>query len=134
MSRVFQKLVKGLHYATQFRIDLHYAYHRGLGHDIDCCFALIHAIQYFIDQVLVYLGQPSVNTSRLLVYTTHIVPLPLSGIHHMDFVQDDIIHMLSWDDGLPELIVLDDGYEIIGVRLYFLVLTLFNLILDRAPL
>ncbi|RVW21561.1 hypothetical protein CK203_109649 [Vitis vinifera] len=27
------------------------------------------------------------------------------GIHHIDFVEDDNIHMLSWDDGLPESIV-----------------------------
>ena len=38
---------------------------------------------------------------------------PSSGsIHHVDFVEDDSIHMLSWDDGLPEPIVLDDGYEV----------------------
>ena len=52
----------------------------------------------------------------------------------MDFVQDDVIHMLSWDDGLPEMIVLDDGYEIVGVTSYFSIPAPFCLILDRAPL
>ena len=51
----------------------------------------------------------------LLAHNTHSVPLPTSGIHYMDFVQDDVIHMVSWDDGLPEMIVSDDGYEIVGV-------------------
>ena len=42
--------------------------------------------------------------------------------------------MLSWDDGLPKPIVLDDGYEIIGVTSDFLVSTPFSLIPDRASL
>ncbi|RVW83100.1 hypothetical protein CK203_040751 [Vitis vinifera] len=43
---------------------------------------------------------------------------PSSGdIHHMDLIEDDSIHMLSWDDGLPEPIVLHDSYEIDGVSL-----------------
>ena len=48
----------------------------------------------------------------LLAHSTHAVPPPLGDIHHIDFVEDDDIHMLSWDDGLPEPIVLDDGYEV----------------------
>ncbi|KAL6316962.1 hypothetical protein AAG906_024500 [Vitis piasezkii] len=52
----------------QFRMDLHRAYHQGLGHDTDHCSALRHAIQDLIGQGL--------------------------------------------DDGLPEPIVLDDGYEV----------------------
>uniref|UniRef100_F6H918 Uncharacterized protein n=1 Tax=Vitis vinifera TaxID=29760 RepID=F6H918_VITVI len=48
----------------------------------------------------------------LLAHSTHAVPPPLGDIHHIDFVEDDGIHMLSWDDGLPEPIVLDDGYEV----------------------
>ena len=52
----------------------------------------------------------------------------------MDFVQDDVIHMLSWDDGLLEMIVLDDGYEIVGVTSDFSIPAPFNLILDRASL
>ncbi|KAL6350625.1 hypothetical protein AAG906_022335 [Vitis piasezkii] len=31
------------------------------------------------------------------------------------FLEDDNIHMLSWDDGFPESIVLDDGYEVDAV-------------------
>ena len=127
LSRSFQKLAKrGLLIALaprpppqpmlpQFRMDLHYAYHQGPGHDTDRCSTLRHAIQDLIDQGLVNLGQPSVTTNPLPAHTTHSVPPPSGGIHHMDFVQDDVIHMLSWDDGLPEMIVSDDGYEIVGV-------------------
>ena len=39
--------------------------------------------------------------------------------------------MLSWDDGLPESIVLDDGYEVdtVGSQTF----TPFNLISDWVP-
>ncbi|KAJ9693925.1 hypothetical protein PVL29_009753 [Vitis rotundifolia] len=111
LSRVFHKLVEGG--LLTALLDLHCAYHQGPRHDIDCCSALRHTIQDLIDQGLVNLGQLSVTTNPLPAHTTHSVPSPISGIHHMDFVQDDVIHMLSWDDGLPEMIVLDDGYEII---------------------
>ena len=55
------------------------------------------------------------TTNSFSAHTTHSVPPPIGGIHHMDFVQDDIIHMLNWDNGLPEMIVPDYGHEIIGV-------------------
>ena len=42
--------------------------------------------------------------------------------------------MLSWDDGLPEMIVLDDGYEIIGATSGFLIPAPFSLIPNRASL
>ena len=42
--------------------------------------------------------------------------------------------MLSWDDGLPEPIILGDSYEIVGVTSDFLVSAPFNLISDWAPL
>ena len=118
----------------QFRMDLHCTYHQGLGHDTDCCSALRHAIQDLIDQGLVNLGQPSVTTNSLPAHTTHSLPLPTSGIHHMDFVQDDVIHMLSWDDGLPEMIVPDDDYEIVGATLDSLIPSPLSLILDRVSL
>ncbi|RVW87539.1 Transposon Ty3-G Gag-Pol polyprotein [Vitis vinifera] len=53
------------------------------------------------------------------------------GIHHIDFVEDDSIHMMSWDDGLPEPIVLDDGYEVdtVGSQSF----TPFSLISDWIP-
>ncbi|KAL6347561.1 hypothetical protein AAG906_026086 [Vitis piasezkii] len=38
------------------------------------------------------------------------------GIHHMDFVQDDVIHMLSWDDGLPEMILIPFTPSYVGHR------------------
>ncbi|RVW27419.1 hypothetical protein CK203_056676 [Vitis vinifera] len=38
-----------------FRMDLHCAYHQGLGHETDQCTALRHAIQDLIDQGLVHL-------------------------------------------------------------------------------
>ncbi|KAL6347767.1 hypothetical protein AAG906_026296 [Vitis piasezkii] len=63
----------------QFKMDLHYAYHQGLGHDTDRCFALRHAIQDLIDQGLVNLGQPSVTTNPLPAHTTHSVFLPIGG-------------------------------------------------------
>ena len=65
-----------------------------------------------IDQGLVNLGQLSVTTNPLPAHSTHVVPPPLGGIHHIDFLENHNIHMLSWDDGLPEPIVLDDGYEV----------------------
>ncbi|RVW12753.1 hypothetical protein CK203_108642 [Vitis vinifera] len=52
----------------------------------------------------------------------------------MDFVQDDVIHMLSWDDGLPEMIVPDDGYEIVGATSDSSIPAPFSLIPDRASL
>ncbi|KAL6321585.1 hypothetical protein AAG906_024578 [Vitis piasezkii] len=57
----------------QFRMDLHRAYHQSLGHDTNRCLALRHAIQDFIDQGLVNLGQPSVTTNPLLAHSTHAV-------------------------------------------------------------
>ncbi|KAJ9693913.1 hypothetical protein PVL29_009741 [Vitis rotundifolia] len=130
LSRAFQKLVEGglltalaprppQPLPPQFRMDLHCAYHQGPRHDTDRCSAMRHAIQDLIDQGLVNLGQPSVTMNPLPAHTTHSVPPPTSGIHHMDFVQDDVIHMLSWDDGLPEMIVPDDGYEIIFSFVFF---------------
>ncbi|KAL6319929.1 hypothetical protein AAG906_037005 [Vitis piasezkii] len=59
---------------------------------------------------------PYVTANLLPAHTTHSVSLPTGGIHHMDFVQDDVIHMLSWDDGLLKMIVPDDGYEIVITR------------------
>ncbi|RVW76373.1 hypothetical protein CK203_049843 [Vitis vinifera] len=76
---------------------------------------LRHAIQDLIDQGLVNLGQPSVTTNPLPAHSTHAVHPSSGDIHHMDLIEDDSIHMLSWDDGLPEPIVLHDSYEIDGV-------------------
>ena len=118
----------------QFRMDLHYAYHQGPGHDTDRCSALRHAMQDLIDQGLFNLGQPSMTTNPLPAHTAYSVSPPSSGIHHMDFVQDDVIHMVSWDDGLPEMIVSDDGYEIVGVTSDFSIPAPFSLIQDRASL
>ena len=67
-------------------MDLHYAYHQGLGHDTNRCSALRHAIQDLIDQDLVNLGQPSVTTNPLPAHATHSMSPPAGGIHHMDFV------------------------------------------------
>ena len=115
----------------RFRMDLHCSYHQGLGHDMNHCPALRYAIHDLIDQGLVNLGQPSVTTNHLLAHSTHVVPPPPGGIHHIDFVEDDNIHMMSWDDGLLEPIVLNDGYEIdtVGVQTS----TPFSLISDWVP-
>ena len=60
------------------------------------------------------------TTNPLPTHSTHAVPPPPGAIHHIDFVEDDNIHMMSWDDGLPEPIVLDDGYEVdtVGSRTF----------------
>ncbi|RVX07120.1 Retrovirus-related Pol polyprotein from transposon 297 [Vitis vinifera] len=99
LSQTFQMLMEGgllTHLAPRpvpqpvpprFRMDLHY-------------------------QGLVNLGQPSVTTNPLPTHSMHAVPPSPGGIHHIDFVEDDNIHMMSWDDGLLEPIVLDDGYEV----------------------
>ncbi|KAJ9679424.1 hypothetical protein PVL29_021374 [Vitis rotundifolia] len=102
----------------QFRMDLHCAYHQGPGHETDRCTALRHAVQDLIDQGLVHLGQPSVTTNPLPAHSTHAVPPPAGGIHFLDFAEsDDHIHMLSWEDSEPELIVVDEIYEIDGETL-----------------
>ena len=118
----------------QFRLDLHCAYHQGPRHDTDRCSAQRHAIQDLIDQGLFNLGQPSMTTNPLPAHTAYSVSPPSSGIHHMDFVQDIVIHMLSWDNGLSEMIVPNDGYEIVGVTSYFSILAPFSLIPDRMSL
>ncbi|RVW36985.1 hypothetical protein CK203_099638 [Vitis vinifera] len=60
---------------------------------------------------------PSVTTNPLPAHSTHAVSPSSGNIHHMDLIEDDSIHMLSWDDGLPESIVLHDSYEVDGVSL-----------------
>ena len=51
----------------------------------------------------------------------------------MDLIEDDIIHMLSWDDGLPEPIVLHDSYEVDGLSVVSQTPTPFSLIPDETP-
>ncbi|RVW63937.1 hypothetical protein CK203_056776 [Vitis vinifera] len=104
-----------------------------LGHDTDHCTALRHAIQDLIDQGLVNLGQPSVTTNPLPALSTHAVSPSPGDIHHMDLIEDDNIHMLSWDDGLLEPIVLHDNYEVDGVSVVPQAPTPFSLIPDEAP-
>ena len=115
----------------RFKLDLHCSYYQGPGHDMDHCNALRHAIQDLIDQGLVNLGHPNVTTNPLPAHSTHVVPPSPGDIHHIDLIEDDNIHMLSWDDGLPEPIVLHDSYEIDGVS--FQAPTPFSLIPDEAP-
>ena len=141
LSRAFQKLIEGglltplapKPVPPRFRLDLHCSYHQGPGHDTDHCNTLRHAIQDLKDQGLVNLGQPSVTTNPLPAHSTHASPSPPRDIHHMDLIEDDSIHMLSWDDGLPEPIVLHDSYEIDGVSLGSQAPTTFSLISDKAP-
>ena len=77
------------------------------------------------------MGQPNVTMNPLPTHSTHTVPPPPGGIDHIDFVKDDNIHMLNWNDGLPELIVLDDGYKV-GTMGYQ-TSTPFSLISDWVP-
>ena len=117
----------------QFKMDLHCAYHQGLGHETDRCIALRHAIQYPIDQSLVHLGQPSVTTNPLPAHTTRAVPPPVDGMHSIDFAElDDHIHMLSWDKSEPQPVVLDKIYEIGKVTLGPQMSTPFRPILEVA--
>ena len=92
-----------------------------------------HAIQDLINQVLVRLGQPSVTTNLLHAHSTHAVSPPSRDIHHIDLIEDDCIHMLIWDDGLPEPIVLHNSCEVDGISLGLQVSTPFSLIPDGAP-
>ena len=102
----------------QFRMDLHCAYHQGLGHETDRCTALRHAIQDLIDQGLVHLGQPSVTQNPLPAHSTHAVPPPDGGIHFLDFADsDDHVCMMSWDDIDPEPIELGDIYGMSSMSL-----------------
>ncbi|RVW33052.1 Transposon Ty3-I Gag-Pol polyprotein [Vitis vinifera] len=124
LSRAFQKLMEGglltqlaLRPVPQpvpprFKMDMHCSYHQGPRHGTNHCSALSHAIQDLIDQGLVNLGQPSVTTNPLSTHSTHAVPPPPGSVHHIDFEEDDNIHMMSWDYGFPKSIVLDDGYEV----------------------
>ena len=70
-----------------------------------------------IDQGLVNFGQPSVTTNPLPTHSTHAMSPPPGDIHHIDLIEDDSIHRLSWDDRLPEPIVLHDSSEVSGVSL-----------------
>ena len=97
-------------------MDLHCAYHQGLGHETDHYTTLRHTIQDLRDQGLVHLGQLNVTTNPLPAHTSHAIPPPTDDIHFMDFTEpDDRIHMLSWDDYESKTIVVDESYEVDGV-------------------
>ena len=88
-----------------------------------------------INQCLVQLGQPSVTVSPLPTYSTHAVPPRPGGTHFLDFsVDDDVIRVLSWDDLVPEPIILDGSYEVDGITSSPQTPMLFRLILDVAPM
>ena len=102
------------------RMDLHCAYHQGLGHTTDQCTTLRHVVQDLIDQGIVQVGQPSISSNPLPTCSTHAVPPPVGGIHSIDFAEsEDRIHMLSWDDQRSEPIAFDDGYGDDGVHEVF---------------
>ncbi|RVW80840.1 Transposon Ty3-I Gag-Pol polyprotein [Vitis vinifera] len=52
------------------------------------------------------------NHEPSIAHSTHAVLPPWAISITIDFVNDDNMHMMSWDDVFPELIVLDDGYEV----------------------
>ncbi|KAM4071034.1 hypothetical protein ACJW30_11G032100 [Castanea mollissima] len=79
MSQVYDKLkAKGLlkpldlrpipnSLPSRFKVDKRCAYHQGLGHEIDCCFTLHHAIQDLIDsKVIAPPTRPSITNNPLL--------------------------------------------------------------------
>ena len=92
---------------------------------------VVITIQDLIDQGLVNLGQPSVTMNPLSTHSTYAVPPRSGSIHHIDFVDDDNIHMMSWNDGLLEPIVLDDGHEVNTMGSH--TSTPFSLISDWVP-
>ena len=52
----------------------------------------------------------------LLTYSTNVVSPPPGGIHFLDFADDDdVIHMLSWDDLVLEPIVSNWSYKVDGI-------------------
>ena len=68
-----------------------------------------------IDQGVVHLGQSSVTMNPLPTHITHTVPPPIDNMHSINFVElDDHIHMLSWDESEPELIVSNKIYDDFG--------------------
>ncbi|KAL6323646.1 hypothetical protein AAG906_002113 [Vitis piasezkii] len=102
LSRAFQKLAEeGLLTALapkpppqpmppHFRLDLHCAYHQGLGHDTNHCSALRHAIQDLIDQGLVNLGQPSHRVQSVLLNNGSTLNVyPLATIVTLDSAPSD---------------------------------------------
>ena len=75
------------------------------------------------------------TANPLPTYSTHAVPPPPGGIHFLDFtVDDDVIHMLSWDDLVPESIVMDGSYEVDGITSSPHTPMPFRLIPDVAPM
>ena len=53
------------------------------------------------------------TTNPLLAHFTHAIPPLVGGIHFLDFTNGDhAIHMLTWDDLVPEPIVLDGSCEV----------------------
>ncbi|RVW61664.1 hypothetical protein CK203_065913 [Vitis vinifera] len=88
---------------------------RGPGHDTDHCNALRHANSGFDRPGFGQLGAAKWDhqPSSCSFYTRSASIF--RRYSHMDLIEDDSIHMLSWDDGLPEPIVLHDIYEVDGV-------------------
>ncbi|KAL6324352.1 hypothetical protein AAG906_012956 [Vitis piasezkii] len=103
--------------SPQIRMDLHCAYHQGLGHETDRCTALRHAIQDLINQGLVHLGQPSVTTNPLLAHTTHAISSSTDSMHSIDFAElEDHIHMLIQTPYVDNVHIPDIQYVIREVR------------------
>ena len=73
------------------------------------------------------------TTNPLPTHSTHAVSPSSRDIHHIDLIDDDSIHILNWDDGLSESIVLHDSYEADEVSLGPQTPTPFRLIPDKAP-
>ena len=75
------------------------------------------------------------TANPLPTYSTLVVPPPPGGIHFLDFtVDDDVIHMLSWDDLVPEPIVPDGSYEVNRITSSPQTPMSFRLIPDVAPM
>ena len=59
------------------------------------------------------------TTNPLPTHSIHAVSPPPRNIHHIGLIEGDSIHILSWDDGLLEPIILHNSCEVDGVSLVF---------------
>ena len=144
LSRAFQRLVKGgliiplpprpplQPTPSRFRADLHCAYHQRAGHDTDNYATLKHAIQDLIDQVLVDLGRPAVNTDPLPTHDTRAIPPPPRGVHLIEYSSDEIF-MMGWDGEAPQPISLYANSDFSVYTQGQQVSRPFRLILDDVP-
>ena len=144
LSRPFQRLAEGgliillppkpplQPTPPRFRADLHCAYHQRVGHEIDSCATLRHAIQDLIDQGLVDLGRPAMTTDPLPTHDTRAAPPPPGGVHLIEYSGDEIF-MIGWDGEDPQPISLYANSDFSGYTQGQQVSRPFRLIVYDVP-